>query len=198
VLQAQRSIPQTTESSGAAGKNPGAYLSGHPLKETKTVDIARNLFDTLKTLCVLLNRSRIDYCLIGGLAVAILAKPRATEDIDLLILMDEQERPTIASLIKKKFEVIQDNNVMHFENATIWRIVLASPVPDATGFVIVDFLLADNDIYREAVRSPINLTLGNVTIPVASPENLIRIKELSNRPQDLLDIASLKESLDRK
>lgn len=29
----------------------------------------------------------------------------------------------------------------------------------------------------------------------ARPENLIKMKELSNRPQDLLDIAALKEAL---
>jgi len=30
---------------------------------------------------------------------------------------------------------------------------------------------------------------------VARPEGLIKMKELSNRPQDLLDIAALKEAL---
>ena len=162
------------------------------------MDIARDIFDTLKSLCALLSDARVDYCLIGGLAVAILAKPRATEDIDLLILIDEQEIPTISGLIKKKFEVIQDHNVMHFENATIWRTVLASPAGNVTGFVIVDFLLADNEIYREAVCTPINLTFDNVSIPIASPENLIKIKQLSNRPQDVLDIASLRETLNFK
>jgi len=33
----------------------------------------------------------------------------------------------------------------------------------------------------------------NITIPVASPENLIEIKKLSNRPQDLLDIQAIRE-----
>jgi hypothetical protein len=156
------------------------------------MDIARDLLNTLKSLCILLSEARVDYCLIGGLAVAILAKPRATEDIDFLILIEEQNKSTITDLIKKKFEVIQDNNVMHFENATIWRTILGSPAGDETSFVIVDFLLADNEIYREAVLHPMNLTIDHVTIPVATPENLIRIKELSNRPQDLLDIAALK------
>ena len=30
---------------------------------------------------------------------------------------------------------------------------------------------------------------------MARPENLIKMKELSNRPQDVLDIAALKEAL---
>lgn len=159
------------------------------------MDIARELFDTLKSLCNLLNEARVEYCLIGGLAVAILAKPRATEDIDFLILIEEKQKSSITELIKKKFHIVQDNNVMRFETATIWRTILASPTGSATGIVIVDFLLADNEIYREAVQNPIKLILDKVTIPVANPDNLIKIKEISNRPQDLLDIAALKEAL---
>ena len=51
--------------------------------------VAGDLFYTLKSMCALLNEEHLDYCLIGGLAVAILAKPRATEDIDFLVLIEE-------------------------------------------------------------------------------------------------------------
>lgn len=159
------------------------------------MDIAQDILKTLKSLCILLSEASVDYCLIGGLAVAILAKPRATEDIDLLILIEEQNRSSIADHIKKKFEIIQDDQVIHFKNATIWRTVLASPSGDAASFVIVDFLLADNEAYKEAVLNPVELIIDNVKIPVASPENLINIKKLAGRPQDLLDIESLREAL---
>ncbi len=56
--------------------------------------VAENLLHTLKSLCSLLNDEQIDFCLIGGLAVAILAKPRATEDIDLLIFINEEKIPS--------------------------------------------------------------------------------------------------------
>ena len=161
------------------------------------MDIAQDILKTLKSLCILLSEARINYCLVGGLAVAILAKPRATEDIDFLILVEEQKRSSIADLIKKKFEIIQDDQVIHFKNATIWRTVLGSPSSDTARFVIVDFLLADNEAYREAVLNPLELTIDNVKIPVASPENLINIKKIAGRPQDLLDIESLKEALTR-
>ena len=157
--------------------------------------VAGDLFDTLKSLCTLLNDENIDYCLIGGLAVAILAKPRATEDIDLLILIEEQQIPSLVGLLKKRFKIIQQKNVMHFKNATICRTILASPSDEKGGIVVVDFLLADHDTYRETLRNPLFLTVDGGKIPVARPEGLIKMKELSNRPQDLLDIAALKEAL---
>lgn len=157
--------------------------------------VAGDLFETLKSLCALLNDEDIDYCLIGGLAVAILAKPRATEDIDLLILMEERQIPSLVGLLKKRFTIIQGQNVIHFKNATICRTILASPTDEKGGIVVVDFLLADHDTYREALRSPLILTVDDQKIPLARPEGLIKMKELSNRPQDLLDIAALKEAL---
>jgi len=155
--------------------------------------VAGDLFDTLKSLCALLNDEHIDYCLIGGLAVAILAKPRATEDIDLLILIEERQIPSLVELLKKRFNIIQEKSVMHFKNATIFRTILASPSVEQGGIVVVDFLLADHDTYRETLRAPLFLTVDGGKIPVARPEGLIKMKELSNRPQDLLDIAALRD-----
>jgi len=157
--------------------------------------VAGDLLGTLKSLCTLLNDEHVDYCLIGGLAVAILAKPRATEDIDLLILIEEPQIPSLVGLLKKRFKIIQQKNVMHFKNATICRTILALPSDEKGGIVVVDFLLADHDTYRETLRNPLFLTVDGEKIPVARPEGLIKMKELSNRPQDLLDIAALKEAL---
>jgi hypothetical protein len=159
------------------------------------VDVAKDLFDALKSLCALLHDAHVEFCLIGGLAVAIQSKPRATEDIDLLVLIEEPQIQLLIDILKKGFSIIHGKNVMHLDNATICRIVLASSANNSAGVIVVDFLLANHEIYREALRNPISLSIDGVTIPMASPGNLIRMKELSNRPQDLLDIAALKEAL---
>ncbi|MDO9528199.1 MAG: hypothetical protein Q7J27_03475 [Syntrophales bacterium] len=156
------------------------------------MEIAKTIIATLKQLCSALNRANISYCLIGGLAVGIIAKPRATEDIDILILLEEKQKDSLVLLLTKHFELIQDHKIMHFEKATIWRSVIQHSSIENGGFVIVDFVFADNDIYKKAVLNPVNLEIDDVTIPIASPENLIAIKQLSNRPQDLLDIEAIR------
>ena len=133
--------------------------------------------------------AHVDHCLIGGLAVGILAKPRATEDIDLLILIEEQQIPCLMALLKKHLDVIHEGHVMHFPQATIWRTLIGTPAGDT---VLVDFLLANHEVYREAVLNPIKLAVDDVSIPVVNRESLIKIKEMSGRPQDILDITSLK------
>jgi predicted nucleotidyltransferase len=157
--------------------------------------IAEDLIDTLKSLCGLLTESRIEFCLIGGLAVSILAKPRATEDIDLLVLIEESQLPSLGSLLQRRFSVIQAANIVRFKTATICRTTLVPPSGKNDAPVVVDFLLADREVYREALRDPIELIVDGVKIPVSRPESLIRMKEISNRPQDMIDIEAVKAAM---
>src|SRR4051794_38796635 len=46
------------------------------------------LYDELSQLIAALNREGIEYALCGGIAMAIHGRPRATVDIDLLILAE--------------------------------------------------------------------------------------------------------------
>lgn len=39
----------------------------------------------------------------------------------------------------------------------------------------------------------VNIKIDDVDIPIASPENLIKIKKLSGRPQDIIDIKTIRE-----
>jgi hypothetical protein len=91
------------------------------------MEIARSLIETLKSLCRTLEDARVDHCLIGGLAVGILGKPRATEDIDMLVLIDEAQMPSLMSRLREHLKVIREGHVMHFPDATIWRTVIGSP-----------------------------------------------------------------------
>ena len=62
----------------------------------------------LKNICEILSTNEIPYCLVGGLAVSMLAAPRATEDIDLMVLLSDKQKAKIASLLENKFEIIQN------------------------------------------------------------------------------------------
>lgn len=159
------------------------------------MEIAKSLFETLKRLCLFFQKADIQFCLVGGLAVGILAKPRATEDIDLLVLIDEDDIETIGSRIRHDFDIIQEHELMHFKHATIWRVVFKGYLTEDTSLVIVDLILANNKIYRETVADVIKFKIDNIEIPVAKPENLIKMKKLSNRPQDRLDIQAIEEAM---
>ena len=157
------------------------------------MEVAKGLIETLKSICHCFGEVNIEFCLIGGLAVGILARPRATEDIDLLVLIDDKKKKLIRDLLQDKFKVVKINNEMHFKKATIWRIILQDTFTNDNGLIVVDLIFADNEVYKETVSNHIKIEIDGIEIPVATPENLIKIKRLSNRPQDIIDIEALKE-----
>lgn len=157
------------------------------------MEIGKSLFSTLKALCSILNKTEIRYCLIGGLAVSILAKPRATEDIDLLMLIGHDSMEPVRNLLRQHFEVVQDDNLMHFKNCTMWRVLINDTFTQDKGIVIIDIVFADRDVYKNAVMDTIRLQIDDTVIPIVKPEHLIEIKKISGRAVDLLDIQTLQD-----
>jgi hypothetical protein len=55
-----------------------------------------DLFRELLTIVRALDQGHVDYALVGGLAVAVWGAPRATKDVDLLILPEDLDRAKAA------------------------------------------------------------------------------------------------------
>jgi len=158
------------------------------------MEIAKGFLETLKAVSCCFKTAEIQFCLVGGLAVGIVSQPRATEDIDLLVLVDEQDRLRLETALRTKFSIAKINPVMHFKNAAIWRILLRDVCADESGFIVIDLIFADCEVHRQAIANHITIRVDDIDIPVAAIQDLIAVKKLSNRPQDLLDIELLEKA----
>lgn len=158
------------------------------------MDTGTQLLTTLQRASAALRQAEVPFCLIGGLAVAIMAKPRATEDVDIALAIDETQCARVAALLRAHLQVIQDTTVLHLQNATIWRVVAKpdSGAPEDT--VVLDFLLADRPEVKRAIERALPVQVGAEEIPIARADDLVALKKLSGRPQDLLDIQSLRDA----
>ena len=106
------------------------------------------LVQALSTLITEFNRRGLHYALAGGWAYSALVEPRATTDIDLLMLIEQPTREGIQSLLASQF----DSTVVHpapmvFKGISIWRAVGIRSGQD----VVVDLLLADSDYLKTAL-----------------------------------------------
>ncbi|MBI5194637.1 MAG: nucleotidyltransferase [Nitrospirae bacterium] len=141
------------------------------------------LVQYLKELCLFLDNSGIEYMLVGGLAVGIWGEPRATVDIDFLISFNLDD---FAVLRQKKdksnaFVFIHDKP-MTFDRVSLLRTTLKSNLD-----VFVDFLFADDDFQKEALSRRQAINIADFTVNIPTPEDLILLKLISGREQDLLD-----------
>jgi hypothetical protein len=151
-----------------------------------------DLYEELKSLIAALDEHRIDYALCGGIAMAIHDRPRATVDIDLLIVAD-----SLAEVIKiaKALEYTVRGLDMTFANDAI-EIRRVSKIDEETGIVLsLDLLLVTQQI-QHIWDSRVQANWEGGKLSVVSREGLIALKKLSGRPQDLADISALAEDSD--
>ncbi|MGI8813047.1 MAG: hypothetical protein ACR2IH_11075 [Pyrinomonadaceae bacterium] len=148
-----------------------------------------NLIDEFIQFTSGLEESGIQYAICGGWAMAIHGLPRATIDIDLLILSDDLDR--VWQLANGQgYDV--EGLPLHFAEGAI-EIRRISKVDKATKrLYTLDFLLvteALKDVWAE--RENVEWEDGKTC--VVSKEGLIKMKMVSDRKQDRLDIEKLRE-----
>ena len=151
-----------------------------------------DLYEELKNLIAALDKHEIDYALCGGIAMAIHDRPRATVDIDLLIVAD-----SLAEVIKiaKSLEYTVRGLDMTFANDAI-EIRRVSKIDAETGIVLsLDLLLVTPEI-QPIWDSRVQANWEGGKLSVVSREGLIALKKLGGRPQDLADISALAEDSD--
>lgn len=147
------------------------------------------LLDEFKSITEALNAAGIDYAVCGGWAMAIHGLPRATFDIELLILSNDLEKgwSTARSL---GYDV--EGSPLHFAEGVI-EIRRLSKIHETRQLVTIDFLLVTEqliDVWDS--RQLVDWDEGRTS--VVSREGLTKLKLISGRKQDLLDIEKLREA----
>jgi hypothetical protein len=130
----------------------------------------------------------VPYAVCGGIAVAFHGYPRFTHDIDLLILPEDEHRvlavaATRQFLFQGRRIPIDSNGVTDWEIARFSKIIGQELLP-------LDLLLVGPSI-QSVWDSRGWVELEGRRIPFVSRAGLKRLKEISGRRQDLLDLEKL-------
>ena len=151
-----------------------------------------DLYEEFKTLISSLDEHCVDYALCGGLAMAVWGAPRATVDIDLLILTEAlEEAKAVARGLGFTIEALP----MTVGGGAI-EIRRLSKLDTETGIVLpLDFLLVSPQIV-EIWDSRVRVPWEDASLWSVSRRGLIALKSLKPRPQDLADIERLQETGD--
>ncbi|MEW6367154.1 MAG: hypothetical protein AB1714_21195 [Acidobacteriota bacterium] len=136
-----------------------------------------------------LDNARLEYAVVGGLAVAIWGAPRATTHIDLLVSPADIDA---ISGIARSLGFLVEALPMRFADGVELR--RFSRI-ESEYLLTLDLLLLSPNL-QEAWESRQRILTEAGPVTVVSRDALIRMKALAGRPQDLADIARLTE-LDR-
>ncbi|MBI5626060.1 MAG: hypothetical protein HY935_02480 [Nitrosomonadales bacterium] len=146
-----------------------------------------------------LARHKVDYLLIGGLAVSLHGVERATMDVDITVAMNTGN---LSALIEAAKELklspvlpVPLDSLGNLELLRQWRKerhleAFALRTPDLAGVTVNVLLFPPVEFAGMASRAEV-LKVANTAIQVVSIDDLIALKKAVGRPIDLTDIEHL-------
>jgi len=150
-----------------------------------------------------LNHFQVKYLICGGLAVNIYGIPRMTADIDILLDFEENNISAFENAIKllsykntipislKSFVSKEERKIAIAEK----NLIAYSYYSSQMGFINLDVLIDVPIEFKELWETKTTKKNINTLLHLVSVENLIKLKEYSNRLQDQNDILLLSKLL---
>lgn len=145
------------------------------------------LLQEFTNIVTALNDRNIEYAVCGGWAMAILGFPRATIDIDLLILSDDLDK---VWRIAQSFGYDVEGLPLHFHEGKIEIRRISKIDKETKSLITIDFLLVTGAL-KEVWENRKIFKWNHGTVFSISKESLIFMKKVSGRLQDLADIERL-------
>jgi len=149
-----------------------------------------------------LERHKVKYIVIGGLAAELRGSPYATRDVDVTPARTQENFKKLANALREleaKLRVVDMAEPMEitldeksFEQGTTWTFVTKHGHIDIA--LLPDGTKGYEDLRRSATREKIT---ENVTINVAALADVIRSKEAAGREKDRAVLPILRQVLER-
>ncbi len=147
--------------------------------------MTKNSLDKFYTDVVdFLDESKIQYLIIGGLAVSVIGEPRMTNDIDIIVSIKKQNIQHILKNAKKcGWTVNIDRELQRIKETGTFRL--------NSEFFHLDVIIASTLLEEKAFARAQKIKLGNRIASFPSPEDLILFKIIVGRDKDILDARSI-------
>ena len=136
-----------------------------------------NYLDMLRCL----NKAGVDYIMVGGWAVNLHGYVRATIDLDIWILADQENARKVYAALGEFGAPLGDIKPEDFaQHGTIFQIGVAPCRIDVINKI-------DGVSYADAAPRAIPKTIEGISVRIISREDLIANKRASGRTKDLAD-----------
>ena len=152
-----------------------------------------------------LEKSKIKYLAIGGVAVNLYGYNRITNDLDIILSFEEENVEKFVKLMNdlgfKSKALADPKELAKSEIRELWKkeknMKVFSFFNPNNEQEVVDVMIQDYINYDEALKNSKLMNDENISIPVVSIDDLIRLKEISGRGRDLADLKILRKLKER-
>lgn len=131
--------------------------------------------------------AKVDYILVGGVAVNLHGIVRATEDIDFFVRPDARNIERLKSALRSLWDDPEIDEIRVEDFADYPTLRYGPPGEE----LVIDILTKLGTAFRFEDLEAESLTVEGVAIKVATPQTLLRMKRNTIRPIDKADAAAL-------
>ncbi len=147
-----------------------------------------------------LNKRKVKYVVVGGIAVVVYGVVRFTADLDLVISLGEKNIDRFFNAVEKlgyKAKIpVKKKDFKDKKVRQIWarkkNMIVFSFYHSKDPLKIIDVFIKQPIRFELLYKNALRIKIKGITIPFASIRDLKRLKKKTARPQDLIDIENLK------
>ncbi|HYU57909.1 MAG TPA: nucleotidyltransferase [Actinomycetota bacterium] len=142
------------------------------------------LGDALAVVKEVLERHRVPYMVIGGVAVVVWGEPRTTRDVDVTVDVGTLGTGAFVDVAAETGSPRPEHPLEFAERTHVLPVRTPADVP-------VDFVLATRPFEIDAIRRARLVTVEGEEAPFCGPEDLVVHKIVSERLRDLEDVVGI-------
>lgn len=144
-------------------------------------------------------KQKVKYVVVGGIAVNLLGSLRSTADIDILAEMTDTNLRKIVKILRSKgYRPKQPVDPMCLADKVTRQEWISKKNMKAFNFYKknslneLDIIIDSPVKFEKAIKTCQRFKCNDITIPVISINNLIKMKIISSRPLDKIDLEVLR------
>jgi predicted nucleotidyltransferase len=147
-----------------------------------------------------LSREGVDFIVIGGVAVGYHGHIRATKDVDVVPSPDAANLQKLTRVLKRLGAEVE--GAEEFDRGELPDPLDPEVLALGGNWVLITQLgrldvmqwIGDDPLWGKLSSDAIEDRIGGVPVKFVGYDDLVRLKELASRPEDLSDLARLREA----
>lgn len=148
-----------------------------------TSEVLMEVVSKIVTTC---DELGIDMVISGGIAVSMMGRPRATYDVDGVIMAEEKKlKELLGKLALEGFKYDRKKPLKAIRGMPFVSLVYSKHN------TFVDLFVARSPFQKQALKRRKIIKLEGISIPLISAEDLILMKLFSGRSRDLEDVRDI-------
>ena len=146
-------------------------------------------YEAVREVMTALEREKVQYVVFGAVAINLLGLARATEDLDIFVAPDRENIERLKSALRSVFDDPSIEEIKAEDLLGEYPAVQYVP-PDGTFYIDILTRLGEAFRYEDVISQ--RLDFGGLSVNVATPDMLYRMKKDTVRPKAWGDAEALR------